>query len=349
MNQKIENVFIESVAACVPKNKISASFFDDLLDPKELKRFEKTTGIIERRYADNNITASDLGYVAAKKILDERKCSSEIKALIFLSQTSDYIVPFTSNILQQRLGLSKEILCLDINAGCSGFVQGLSIAYSLANTLTGKVLLIVSETLSKILSKKDRSTSMLFGDAGSAILITKGGSTKKDSYFNFFSDGSNADAIMISDGGYRNPFNKDSLNIKKDSRGNLNNCVQLRMDGPRVFDFTLREIPSSINELLKVNSLSKDSVGLFLFHQSNRFIIKQIASQLKIPIEKIPFNIDKFGNTSGVSIPLLMVTELDQNKNYNNLLMSGYGAGLNWGNCLVHLSDTFEKYDLIEL
>jgi len=236
MIQKFDNIFIEAIAACVPKDRVKNENFSNLLDPKEIRKFERTTGIKERRYANNTTTASDLGYIAAEKILDDKKCKSEIRALIFISQTSDYKIPFTSNILQCRLGLPQNILCLDINAGCAGFVQGLSTAYAIANTTKGKVLLIVAETLSKILSNQDRSTTMLFGDGAAAVLISKNETYSNSSCFNFFSDGAKFGAIMIPEGGYRNPINENTLNWKEDDKGNKNKGIHLTMDGPKVFD-----------------------------------------------------------------------------------------------------------------
>lgn len=349
MIQKFECISIEAIAACVPKKKIKNDYFTGLLDPKEIRKFEKTTGIKERRYADEYTTSSDLGYFAAKKILEDKKCESEVKVLIFLSQTSDYKIPFTSNILQDRLGLSQNILCLDINAGCAGFIQGLSVAYSLANTIEGKVLFIVAETLSKILSNKDRSTSMLFGDGAAALLIGKDNSVINKSYFNFFSDGGNFDAIMIPDGGFRKPFTEESLKWTEDENGNKKQGVNLTMDGPRVFDFTLREIPKSVEGLLNDFNLDKEEIDLFLFHQSNKFIINQIASRLGIDKNKVPININQFGNTSGVTIPLLIVTEIDRNYLPKNVFMSGYGVGLNWGNCYTSINSNCTIYDLIEM
>ena len=146
MFQKFNGVTIEHISSCVPSRRIENSFFKSLLNEKETKMFEKTVGIYERRWADKNVTASDLGYHAAIEILNKNNIAKKnIKSVIFLSQTSDFKIPFTSNILQNRLGLGREILCLDINAGCAGFIQGLSTAYSIANTLQKdqKVLLII--------------------------------------------------------------------------------------------------------------------------------------------------------------------------------------------------------------
>lgn len=339
MTQEFDNVIIEAISACVPKNKVDNLYFDDILDSKEIRKFEKTTGIINRRYANKDITASDLGYKAAKKILEDKKCSESVTTLIFLSQTPDYKIPFTSNILQDRLGLSQTTLCLDINAGCAGFVQGLSVAYSIASNSRGKVLLVIAETLSKILTKEDRSTSMLFGDAATAILISKDTKQKEKSFFSFHSDGKNFDAIKIPEGGYRYPFNKNSID---------NKSIYLKMDGSKVFDFTLREIPKSIECFFESSKLKKEKIDYFLFHQSNKFIIKQIASKLSLDKDKVLLNIDRFGNTSGVSIPLLIVTELKNLNKDLRLLCTGYGSGLNWGNTSILINAETKIYNLIE-
>lgn len=340
MFQEFQGVEIKAITACVPKRKILNDSFGEMLSPKELRIFEKTVGILERRWADEKVTASDLGYAAATDLFEKYDVAKdEIDCLIFLSQTSDFKIPFTSNILQDKLGLKKEILCLDINAGCAGFIQGLSTAFAFAKTLKkGKVLFIVAETLSKILSNNDRSTSMLFGDGASAVLIENTENEIATSFFNFFSDGLNAAAIQIPDGGYRNGITKESFDVVTDEKGNQKSKLNLSMDGPKVFDFTLREISGSIETLLEKANTLKDSVDYFLLHQSNKFIIKQIASQLQIGSEKMLINIQDFGNTSGVSIPLLICSNEENLANSQRIVMSGYGSGLNWGNSIIDIS-----------
>jgi len=334
MFQEFNDVSIDCISSSVPAHTVENSFFSALLTEKEIKVFEKTVGIKERRWADKDVTASDLGFMAAEEILKQVD-KDQIKSLIFLSQTSDYKIPFTSNILQDRLGLKQEILCFDINAGCAGFVQGLSTAFSIASTLKegNKVLLIIGETLSKILSPADKSTNMLFGDAASAILISKNSNAGK-SYFNFFSDGANHEAIMIPEGGYRKSITKDSFDSEKESE------LYLKMNGAKVFDFTLREVAPSIKKIEEESSVDLSEIDGFLFHQSNRFIIKQISSILGINSNKVPVNIERFGNTSGVTIPLLITTNLGSFENKSKILCSGYGSGLSWGNCIINLSET---------
>jgi 3-oxoacyl-[acyl-carrier-protein] synthase-3 len=344
------NIAIEALAGAVPKTKIRNDHFSHLLNKKELRIFTKTTGIEERRYADSMTSASDLGYHAAKQIIEDSN-KSEIKALVFVSQTSDYKIPFTSNILQNRLGLAQQTLCLDINAGCAGFVQGLNVAYSLVNSLdAGKVLLVISETLSKILAPNDRTTTTLFGDGAVALLIGKDDSDSK-SYFNFFSDGENYDAIIIPDGGYKNPFSSKSLSEIIDESGNKFNNTNLQMDGSRVFDFTLREIPKSIESLLAYANVTIADIDYFVPHQSNKFIIKQIANAIGASVNSCFININSFGNTSGVSIPLAILSNRDRfvEKEKFSLLCSGYGSGLNWGNCVINLGSDKNLYSILEI
>ncbi|ALR31082.1 hypothetical protein ATE47_11340 [Chryseobacterium sp. IHB B 17019] len=343
MHQHFENIQLEAIGSVVPNNAVSNDFFSELLSAKELSFFEKTVGIKNRYWADKNVTASDLG-VEAFKVLEDNLIGFDkncVDVIIFLSQTPDYLIPFTSNILQNKLGLRKDILCIDINAGCAGFIQGLSTAYSLASTLKEgkKVLLIIAETLSKIISIKDRTTSMLFGDGASAMLISKT-EISNPTDFNFFSDGENFDSIIIPDGGYRNMTCHKSLEEYTTSEGAIKTRMNLEMNGKKVFDFTLREVAPSINQLIDSSSIERESIDNYLFHQSNLFIIKQITNLLEIDKLKVLTNIEEFGNTSGVSIPLLITGNSEKLSLNGKSLMAGYGSGLNWGNCYIDLSLT---------
>ena len=334
----VENVKIEIISACVPKNTIKNSDLglDSVMSNKEISKFEKITGIKERRYAEKNSTASDIALSCAENIFQNTNIKrSEIGTVLWVSQTSDYIIPFTSNILQDKLKLNTNTLCIDINAGCAGFIQGLYTAYLMAQNSDKKVLLLVSETLSKIISSNDRSTTPIFGDGSAALVVSKSKSNTK-SYFEFYSDGKNYDKIIIPDGGFRSMINEKSfLNYSEE-----NPKTKLFMDGSAVFDFTMREIPLSINNFLKDLNININDISYFAAHQSNRFIINQIAQKVGLPEEKILLNICHYGNTSGVSIPLLLVTNKNEYTPSTNLLCTGYGSGLNWGNCLISLKET---------
>lgn len=342
----IENIGIEIVSGCVPRNIITNRDLNrnSVMSEKEFSKFERITGIKERRYVDPNVTASDLGFSCVENIFKNTNLKrDEIGTLIWVSQTSDYIIPFTSNILQDRLKLNSNTFCLDINAGCAGFIQGLYTAYLMAQNSDKKVLLILGETLSKIISSSDRATTPIFGDGSAALVISKTNS-EVTSYFEFYSDGKYYDKIIIPDGGFRNILDQESFM----SVANEKSKNKLHMDGSAVFDFTMREIPFSIINFLNDLNISNEEISYFAAHQSNKFIINQIAQKTNLTKEKILINIDKFGNTSGVSIPLLLVTNKDNYTPNSNLLCTGYGSGLNWGNCLISLKET-EVLELIEI
>jgi 3-oxoacyl-[acyl-carrier-protein] synthase-3 len=337
---KFEYINIKSIAGCVPKDIQDTMLYPYLFSDKEKKKFIRATGIRERRIAEHSVTSSDLGYYAAIDIITGSKIDKkDIKSLIFVSQTPDYRIPFTANILQHRLDLDKDCTCIDINAGCSGFVTGLQTAYSIQNSLhNGNVLLIFAETMSKIVSSKDRATSLLFGDGATALLLEKS-KTLNLSFFSSFSDGKFAEALQIPDSGYRNITSKNSFQSKLFNDGSERNNMDLFMDGPAVFDFTMREVIPAVKDLNTFAGMEINDFDYIIFHQSNKFIINQFGNQLKIPLEKLVINIDRFGNTSGVSIPLAIVTELF-NKKANTIHISGYGAGLSWGNAIIKLTDT---------
>ncbi|NMH29503.1 ketoacyl-ACP synthase III [Flavobacterium silvaticum] len=337
MLQQFRGIEIKALSACIPKRIVGNDAFEDLIAGKELRMFERTVGITSRRWAEDGVTATDLGFEAASILFSEHpELKENISALVFLSQTPDYKLPFSSNILQDKLGLGRELLCLDLNAGCAGFVQGLGTAFSLASPVkNGRVLLIIAETMSRMLSYKDRGTTLLFGDGAAAMIIENTGDGSVESAFEYFTDGAHFDAIMIPEGGYRKPATAESLIEKEDAAGNKRTGLNLYMDGARVFDFTLREIAPSITKILTDSDTSKDDVDYFLMHQSNRFIIQQIAAQLGIPSEKALLNIETSGNTSGVSIPLLMSEKQEQVSKGKTLVCSGYGVGLNWANCIL--------------
>ena len=241
------NVGISGISAVVPQNVIDNRYFTDIFNEKEIENTIKTTGIAERRFADEGICSSDLCFEASKILLDEMKVEKEsIDLLIFISQTPDYHQPATAPILQHRLGLPKSTGSFDINLACSGYVYGLSTAFSYVSQKgIDRVLLLVGETLSKIISKKDRATSLLFGDGGTATLIEKN-EDNLTSYFSLNSDGFREGVLKIAGGGYRIQSSAETLEEKKYEDGSIRNKEHLFMDGVEVFNFTMTEVPKSI-------------------------------------------------------------------------------------------------------
>ena len=331
--QQLSNVKISGISACVPKeienNKGSAIF----LSNEDSEKFILTTGISERRIAPSDICSSDLCYHAAEKLIQELGWDKkEIDCLIFITQTPDYIVPATSCILQDRLGLSTECTAFDITLGCSGWVYGLSIMgalLSMGNYKKG--LLLVGETTTKTKSSKDKGTYPLFGDAGTATAM-EFSEGYEPMYFHSGTDGSKHQAIYIPDGGFRNPTTHESLKIESIEPGVTRNKLQYIMDGGSVFIFSITKPPQSIKTLFEKTNIDPAKVDYYFLHQANKIMVEKILAKLKIPIEKAPSSYELFGNTSMSSIPLTMVVkkshELAQSK--QNIVACGFGGGLSW-------------------
>ncbi len=346
-----KNIGITGVSACVPKEVIKNINYKDLVTDKELNKIIKTTGIYERRFARNNICSSDLCFEAAKTLIQDMNIDRKsIDMLIFLSQTPDYKIPATAPILQDRLGLPNSTGSFDINLACSGYVYGLSTAFSyVSQEGINKVLLLVGDTLSKVLSSKDRSTSLLFADGGSATLIEKNKRNEK-SFFSLNSDEAGYNHIIIKSGGLRNPSSFDTLKEKVYNDGSILSDEQLFMNGIEVFNFTLNVVSKDILNLLKNSKYDISDIDYIVFHQANKYITDFLVKKLKYDLKKVPYSIQKFGNTSSVSIPLTIVSEMKdtiQDKKQMSIF-SGFGAGLSWATSLMDIS-TCHISKLIEL
>lgn len=329
----IHKVKVSGIAAAVPKQEVS-NWDYTALSETERKLLIKTTGVEKKRVATDGIATSDLCFKAAEKLISELDWKKEeIQVLIFLSQSRDYYLPATSIILQDRLGLSKSCMAFDIGLGCSGYVYGLSIISSIMSASgLSKGLLLVGDISSLTCSKEDKSTYPLFGDAGTATAIEfSPQATSMD--FSLNSDGSGHQAIIIPAGGVRNVVNKDSFKVKEIEKG-INRCdLNLALDGLEIFNFSVNEIPIAINKYLEQFNSSIDSFDYFLMHQANKLMNETIRKKLKINEEKVPYSLQKYGNTSSASIPLTIVEVLREEVNTKslNLLLAGFGVGLSWG------------------
>ena len=333
-----EGVTILGMSGAVPVNKIINRNFTRHFDQETVNDIIDKTGVEERRISNDKTTSSDLCYAAAEKLINDLKIDrSDISVLLFVSQTPDYRMPATSVILQGKLGLSKSTAAFDINLGCSGFVYGLSIAYSYAQqTGVKKVLLLDGETRSKVYHPKDRKTGFIFGDAGIAAIIEKDISIGK-SFFSLNSDGNLCDLIKIDAGGYRNRSSQETLKEKVvDKYGNIRTDEHGYMSGGDVFNFVLREIPKNISHLLKVSNFELDKLDFYVFHQANKFMNDYLVKKLKLDINKTPTTISKYGNTSSVSIPITIVDQLkDKTNGHKNLFLCGFGVGMSWGSAII--------------
>lgn len=329
---------ITALSAAIPRNIIDNYNYTEYFDKDQVKQVVDKIGIKERRFADSNTCSSDLCYAAADKLIADNNINKEdIDLLVFISQTPDYRMPATSVILQNRLGLKKSTIAFDVNLGCSAFIYGLSIVYSMMQTGNiRKALLLDGETRSKVYSPKDRRTAFLFGDGGVAALI-ECNDNFGESYFSLNSDGSREDLIKINGGGYRNPSSIETIQEKVvDEYGNIRSDEQGYMNGADVFNFVITEIPKDIKKLLKDTQTDIEKLDFYIFHQANNFINSYLAKKLKLNAAKIPSTIEKYGNTSSVSVPLTIVDTLKGSMDGNKkLLLSAFGVGMTWATAIV--------------
>ncbi len=330
---EIPRVAVEGVAACVPAQKRSYDDYRHLFSEQEFAQFSEATGIRSSRVSTTGACTSDLCFAAAERLLGDLQIDRrEIDLLLFVSQTPDYIVPMTSCLLQERLGLPVECAALDLTAGCSGYPYGLSVAASmLAGGNLRRCLLLVGDSPSQI-SPLDKSTYPLFGAAGSATLLRydplAGGMQ-----FHLATDGSGAEAIMAKAGGMRHPITPASFEMKEYGPKIVRNEAHLILNGMDVFSFAIAEVPESIEKLYAHFGLHREQTDYFVFHQANRMILENIAELLELPAEKVPVSLGEFANTSSASIPLTLVTEVGSLEKDTDLCLCGFGVGLSWGSC----------------
>ncbi|MFC2107377.1 3-oxoacyl-ACP synthase III family protein [Bacteroidota bacterium] len=337
---KFQNVGIRAISACVPKTISSNYNLGDLVPEKTVEKLIKSIGIKEKRISDKDVCTSDLCYKAAEKLMSDNNVDpSSIDMLLFVSLTPDYITPHSSSILQKRLSLSTTTACIDISLSCSGFIYALSTAFAYTSMVgVEKVLVLVGETMSKITNRRDRVNYPLFGDAGTACLVEKG--DYKESIFLLEGDGNGEDVVKITHGSYRNPLTKDSLENKEREDGNYRKDIDFAMDGMTTFNHAITAIPKQIKKLMNVSNITANDVDYLVSHQANRFMIDFIIKRLKFDSNKVPFCLEKYGNTSSASIPLTIVSELESKlRGEKKLLFSAIGAGWSYGTAFITTKD----------
>lgn len=334
-----KHAVITGVAAAVPIARIVNSEETWEFPAEFTKAAISKTGVIERRKAPTGVCASDLGYYAADRLLSEMEIDkNEVDALIFVSQGPDFQMPMTSALLQARLGLGTSVLTFDLNIGCSGYVHGLMVAFSLVESGLRKVLLINGEVASRRYSSRDKSTAFLFGDAGAATIIQRQDEIS-ESFFELSTNGYEADAIIIPAGGARNPRTPETQIEQLRADGSYRSDEQGFMDGPRVFSTVISAVPRQVESCMFSAGANLEDIDQFIFHQASKIVNEHLRKKIGIHEDKFPYSVSEFGNTSGVSIPLTMVSGLRQllQSKKTRAVLSGYGVGMSWGSAVLNL------------
>jgi 3-oxoacyl-[acyl-carrier-protein] synthase-3 len=336
---EIKNVRIAGISACVPKEVEENLTLPLFSSQEEASKFIESTGV-ERRHISKKYLTSDLCLHAAEKMISNLSWQKEdIDALVFVTQGPDYILPATSCILQDRLGLNEECYALDISLGCSGWVYGLSVAANLISSGMMKKALFLCGDTSHATSTEDKSAYPLFGEAGTVTALEF--SEQSDSLkFHFATDGSGYEAIIIPDGGFRNQFSEKSLKMVEIEPGIKRSRMNAVLNGMDVFAFGISKAPQTVRKLSEKFGIDLDTVDYFVLHQANLFMNEKICKKLKLPEEKVPYSLKNFGNTSSASIPLTILTELKEavSKEKHSFIGCGFGVGLSWATVAFDLN-----------
>lgn len=325
----IHSASIVGLAAVVPPGIIDNGYFAEQFGDG-VADVTKMTGVQTRRWVDDNTTTADLCVAAGERVLAELQWDPEsVDALIFISQTPDYRLPATAAVMQSRLNLRPGIIAFDVNLGCSAYPYGLWLAMSMVQTgAARRVLLAVGDTSSRVVDPTDRATAMLFGDAGTVTAI-EFDKDAKASHFILGTDGRGAKNLIIPCGAFRDQNHEKTPNAQD----------KLFMDGGEIFTFTIKAVPTLISETMQTADKTVEDYDYFLFHQANKFMIQHLAKKAKLPAEKVPINIDAFGNTSSATIPLLMCDKLSGELMSRPVRvgMFGFGVGYSWGGASIDI------------
>lgn len=334
---EIKNVALRGVTGTVPNNPVKTADFD-VFTPEEADIFDKTVGIKNRYLGPDELCASDLCYDAAVRLIEALGWEKDsIDVLIFASVTGDYKTPPTSGILQHRLGLPTNTFVLDIPMGCCGSVYAINVAGNLLSAGTVKrALLLVGDTALRMGSMKDKSRVPLFGDCGTAMALEYD-PTADDIIIDFNTLGSGYQALMTPHGGFRHPINSESFVEEDFGNGIIRAPKDTLINGMDVLSFAISRPPISIKKLMDTYQLNTENVDYFLIHQANKLIVDRIVKKLKLPLEKVPYDLQEFGNLGGASIPMLMTYNLANELQTQplTLLCSAFGLGLTWGTMVL--------------
>ena len=345
---EVKNVRIAGISAGVPKRIVSvldADNRDMLSEGTSAEDFVEATGVKERRLSQK-FTTSDLCCAAAEQLIaDLNWDKNEIDAILFVSQTADYILPATSCIIQDRLKLSRECCATDIALGCSGWVYGLSSAVAMMQSGCMKKVLLMAGDAKK---RCEAPSDPLFGHAGTvtALEYEDGNEGFK---FHLGTDGSGYDAIITPDGGSRNQVSDKSFELYE-FEGKMMHRMQSRMKGMDVFSFGISTAPKTVKKLAEHFGFDYLDNDYFIFHQANMKMNNMIIKKLKLPVEKVPSCMYNFGNTSSASIPLTIVSQLKGKfeDKQTKFICCGFGVGLSWGTVAFETKNIIIS-DLVEL
>jgi 3-oxoacyl-[acyl-carrier-protein] synthase-3 len=343
VNLRFQDKRISGVLLVVPAHE--KSFLDEMANfeaPLERTlKLKQVMGYDTHRIVSGPVCVSDLAVRGFEHLFATgRLAHDDLDALLLVTQTPDHLLPPTSSIIQGRLGLKQDMLCLDLNQGCAGFVLGLQQAFMLLEQPSiRKVALVNADVLSRKISPRDRNSYPLAGDAASITIVERAPGSGPI-HANLKMDGKRRDALIIPAGGMRLPSSPETARMEDAGDHNFRAADHLRMDGSAVFNFVQVEVPPLIEDLLATAGLGKEAIDYFLCHQPNQFMLQKLADKMRVSHAKVPMNVvGKYGNSSGVTIPAAIALNLAPRLATESLqvVLAGFGVGLTWSSLAMRL------------
>lgn len=330
---------IAAIEYSLPKKFVSNAELQSIHPNWDVEKIEAKSGVFNRYIASKSETAFDLAKEAVEKLLSHSGFNkNEINGIIFCTQSPDYIMPSNAFLIHKAFGFKRSVWAFDYNLACSGFVYGLAIARGMiVSGMGSNVLLINADTYSKFINEDDRSTSVLFGDAAAATLLTPASVDEGILDISLASEGQAYDSFYIPAGGCRLPKSENTAQLKSDQSGNIKSLENIHMNGFAVWKFISNTVPQQIDDILHRNKLTIDNIDQFIFHQASKLTIDSLVKVLNIDPSKVYLNLHRVGNTVSASIPIAFKDAIDDEKVKKGdvLLLSGFGVGLSWGSAII--------------
>jgi 3-oxoacyl-[acyl-carrier-protein] synthase III len=327
MTQEIatnRNVGILGVGAFAPEDILTNKDLEKMVDTND-EWITERTGIKERRISKPDVPTSELAALAAEKALvDAGLTIDDIDLIIVGTSSPDMFYPSVGCLVQTRLKANRKIAAFDVQAGCSGFSYSLVTATQFIRTgMYQKILVIGADEISKMLNWKDRNTCILFGDGAGALVLGEVEAPYGILGAFMGADGTGGELLKFPAGGTRMPATEETVK---------QNMHSVHMEGNEVFKFAVRVMGEAASKALLDAGLTESDIDWLIPHQANMRIIQSAAKRLKMPLEKVVINLDKYGNTSSASIPLALEEAVRDGriKKGDLVLMVGFGAGLTW-------------------
>lgn len=330
---------IAAIAYALPRTKVSNADLHEAHPNWDFERLEPRTGVSSRHIAAADETALDFAVAAAEDLIYRGEASRDtIDAVLFCTQTPDFIMPPNACLMHDRLKLPRTVLAFDFSLACSGYVYGLRLARDLIGGGARTVLLATADTYSRLIHPDDRATSCLFGDGGAVSVIEAGGGSGIVDV-RCGTSGQQYRRFMVPAGGARRPRSEETAILEIDHSGNGRTAEHISMDGMGVLSFFNTLVPEEVKQILADNHLGHQDIDFYVFHQASRLALHSIKRALRLPDEKVIEAFSDVGNLVSASIPVTLKRAMDDGRIRAGhlVLLCGFGVGLSWGTALVRI------------